>query len=106
MTDIPTFSRGRMSASPVRPQSPVPVEHTALFGTYERPGLCGRFTEFFIRNLGLLVILVVGLISLASFLDLEALLTPSTCKMHHDRFLGKLWLECPQVLQQVFGPRR
>lgn len=98
--------------TPVRPQSPgnsveeLLRERDALL-QYERIGLCGRFTSVFTRNLPLIVLLAVTLIaSLAYFPALVDTLTGSQCQMHHDRFLGKLWLECPEKLARAFGPRQ
>lgn len=70
-------------------------------------GLCGKMTGFFLRNLALFLLLAVGLLALAVIFPAEArnLLGASVCKMHHDP-QGKLWVECPQKIEQVFGPRR
>lgn len=102
--------RGHMSTSPVRPQSPVVETHMDLERQrllHENVGICGRFTHVFVKNLPLILLLCVTLIGLcAYFPDPLAGLMKESCKMHHDEFLGKLWLECPEALRRSFGPRR
>ena len=98
-----------MATTPPRPQSPLHedlVRERERLLAYDTVGICGRFTQFFVRNIPLLVLLVVTLIGLFSYFPpLVASLTES-CKMHHDELRGKLWLECPEALRRAFGPRR
>ncbi len=97
---------------PPRPQSPLShddiLRERERLIQYETVGLCGRFTHFFLRNITLIVLLVVSLIALFSYFPalVDPSLLTSGCKMHHDEFLGKLWLECPAALRRAFGPRR
>jgi hypothetical protein len=99
-----------MSTTPPRPQSPLRdlAETERLLHQYETIGLCGRFTNFFVRNIALIVLLIVSLIALSAwFPETAALLMPQkSCQIHHDEILGKMWLECPGVLRRAFGPRR
>lgn len=62
--------------------------------------LCAYFT----RNFLLILLLSVSLIASVAFFRSRVL--GEQCIMHHDQFLGKLWLECPEAIRQVFGPRR
>ena len=105
-----------MSASPNRPQSPLdPVaiaraaeeRQALLHDQYAQVGVCGRFTQFFLKNLALLLLLFVSLIALCAWFPAPlGLVMGEHCKMHHDQILGRLWLECPEALRQAFGPRR
>jgi hypothetical protein len=64
--------------------------------------------QYFTRNALLIVLLCVSLIASVAFFRplLGAVIGQEHCKMHHDQFLGKLWLECPEAIRQVFGPFR
>lgn len=105
-------------ASPTRPQPP-PTEQQILNALreerererahllpYDNVGVCGRFTSVFQRNLALILLLVLGIVGLVCFFHPQFLLLSEKCYMHHDEHLGKLWLECPEAVRKVFGPRR
>jgi len=100
-----------MATSPTRPQSPLGFKDAEterlLQYQYDHQGVCGKLTGFFLRNLALILLLVVGLLGLLCLFraPFHAWMNES-CRMHHDEFQGKLWLECPEALRQAFGPRR
>ena len=90
-----------------RPQSPLNYDElTRLAHAYDNLGPCGRFTQFFVRNLALFLLLAVGLVGLvALFHPTLSALMGEHCRIHRDEYFGKLWLECPEPLRRVFRPR-
>lgn len=99
-----------VNPTPQRPQSPLNAEEMRLLAErYDNAhlGPCGRFTNFFVRNLALFLLLAVGFVGLCALFhsQLGALMTES-CRVHHDEHFGKMWLECTEPLRRVLGPRR
>ena len=101
------------NTTPQRPQSPlsledqIAMERVKLLETYKHIGPCGRFTQFFVRNLALFLLLAVGLVGLLALFHPQLLaLTQERCWVHHDEHFGKMWVECQEPLRRAFGPRR
>lgn len=102
-----------VSTTPQRPQSPLSIddqiamERQRLLEGYRKVGLCGRFTQYFLDNLALFVLLAVGLVGLLGLFHQQVLsLMQESCRVHHDQYFGKMWVECQEPLKRVFGPRR
>ena len=90
-----------------RPQSPLNHDElTRLAHTHDNLGPCGRFTQFFVRNLALFLLLAIGVVGLVAYFhqSLSSLMGES-CRVHHDEYFGKLWLECPEPLRRLIRPR-
>lgn len=97
--------------TPLRPQSPLNYDEAMkLLKDQEfrdQVGVCGRFTQFFVRNLALFLLLALGLVGLLALFHQQVLgIMHEKCRVHHDEFFGKMWVECPEPLRRVFGPRR
>jgi len=102
-----------VNTTPQRPQSPLSVddqvamERYKLLDGYRKVGICGRFTHYFLDNLALFVLLAVGLVGLLALFHPQILaLTQEKCRVHHDEYFGKMWVECQEPLKRAFGPRR
>ena len=96
---------------PPRPQSPLSIDETMKLlrdqELRDNIGVCGRFTQFFIRNLALFLLLAVGLVALAALFREQILgIVHEKCRVHHDEYFGKMWVECQEPLRRAFGPRR
>lgn len=99
--------------TPQRPQSPLSVdeqvamERLRLLDGYRKVGVCGRFTQYFLDNLALFVLLAVGLVGMLALFHPQFLaVMHEKCRVHHDEVYGKMWLECQEPLKRIFGPRR
>lgn len=98
-----------MSTPPqTRPQSPLRDDERMrmLDAQYDHLGPCGRFTQFIVRNLALFLLLGVGILGLVAYFHQPlSSLMGEHCRVHHDEYFGKLWLECPEPLRRLIRPR-
>lgn len=93
-----------MASSPTRPQSPLtPNEAQFLLGHITEKKEA-NWASIMIRYLPILLLGILGILGLVFVFHSDSFLN-ETCRMHHDEFYGKLWLECPEAMRKAFGPR-
>lgn len=99
-----TPANGLSDSSRVEERNPI-IQNGDVKNT---SGYDGRTSFFNFYNVFLSLCFIFGVCCLAMLLVLQVgpLLGMPECKRHVDHYLGRMWIECPEVAAPRFGPRR